>query len=414
MPPFEHNQGRAEAALEVSSAGGSLSLLAVSERRSPAQEARELLAPGASAVCTRAAVLGLTGRLHTDFRSIERTLTSIDSPLGSQFKTRLADMRGAGWRFECTSEAKLGGAGGMYVPGSREVLYTKPSIIPYMLGLTGEHPSASAVSIVAHELGHHDGIVTHPENAVSGRAQQRTLAFRTLATETNAIVAQIQVEHALKSDVYCGPRRSALLTNTLGGQIYHDWYKSVPALGSVTEAEANTFVKDYIRNRWGPEILDSRTGLLKPLSLDPGGVPFVGEPLPADAEAIAGRDAYLRNRVEVGSESRMLKFSRFCQSTVGSSAIHGVKILGAVGAFSMANSIHSGFNESVGTGCGETARAGIGLGGFEVGTLAGRTMLSNRFAPPVGKILLAGFVGAYVADRALGSRVFERVQRLMD
>ncbi|MBX9690998.1 MAG: hypothetical protein K2Z81_01340, partial [Cyanobacteria bacterium] len=368
MPPIENNIAYGESRVETPLTGSSLSLLAVSSHKSFSEEAKETLGPGASAVCTRAAVLGLTGRLHTSFSSIERTLNAIDSPLGSQFSNRLADMRSNGWRFERVAPRDIGNAGGMYLPESRELLYTRPSSIPYILGLTSEHPSASATSIVAHELGHHDGIRSHPESRLSGTSQLRTMAYRTLASETNAIVAQIQVEGALKADVFSGPYRSALLNNTLGGQIFRDWSRSVPAFQSISEAEANTFVNDYIRNRWGPEIVDARTGNLRFLSLEPGGAPFEGEPLPQDAELASRADDYRSRRVEANSENRLLRLSRACQSRIGSSAIHGLKVTGALGACVMANSIYSGFNESVGSGFGETARAGVGFAGFELGT----------------------------------------------
>ncbi len=186
----------------------------------------------------------------------------------------------------------------------------------------------------------------------------------------------------------------ALKSQKLGAFIHENWYRTYGDLKHVTSTEATAFVNEYIAERWG-EPLDGKDRV-KPFSLNPTPQQALAESTkydPLRLEALAAD--YKAERVLDGSQTERYKFVRACQTGLGSSAVHGLKIFGTLGLASAVHSVKYSFKESTGEGIGQLAHVGIGFGGFEAGTTLARCGASS----PIGRALLFGFIGAYAADQ---------------
>ncbi|MBY0548343.1 MAG: hypothetical protein K2W95_13690 [Candidatus Obscuribacterales bacterium] len=362
------------------------------------KEFASLFEPGAGALTTRLAYLGLRGDLHTTPGRITREFAALRSPMGVQLADRVAEMKADGWRVWET--ARNGSSAGLYDPGTREITYRRPiSIVPYILGASSEHPRQALVPLVAHEVGHHDALKHFPESFLKGQSTERIAAFRSLAYETNALMTEAHVDQ-VRGTAYSAEVIESVKSQKLGAYIHEKWYRTYDALKQISKAEATTFVNEYIAERWG-EPLDG-TGRVKPFSLNPTPLQALAEstrydPLRLEALTID----YKAERMLDGSQTERYRFMRACQTGLGSTAVHGLKIFGTLGLAGAVHSVKYSFNESTGEGVGQLAHVGIGFGGFEAGTLLARCGSSA----PIGRALIFGFIGAYTADQLVGKHV---------
>jgi hypothetical protein len=397
---------------------GNLNLLSLS-KKSEWQQVQELVGPGISALSTRLAYLGLRGDLHTDVFRLQREIAAIKTPLSAELVDRMGTARSNGWliREATTTELRGTEAGlydrteaGLYDPFAREILYSRKgtSMLAYVTGATTDHPRNAMVSVLSHEVGHTEGLKHFPLRFLEGQSTERVSAFRLLAEETNAFMAEMHVEQTRGKIIYTEQYTEALRNGELGARIYKNYYYQTPVLKSIASTEAKEFVNEYIAERWGNP-LDSQ-GKVKSYSLNPT-PEQIAESKRFDPERLKAMESdYIAERTEAGSESFRTRFARACQTRLGSATIHGAKVVGTVGACVAAHSVRKGFNQSFSSGLAESARVGVGLGGFELG--AGFARLG--YTTSAGKALLFGFIGAAIADRAIGAPVHNLIHRVLD
>jgi hypothetical protein len=392
-----------------------------SERKSPepislGEGLLSLAGSTSSAIATRAAVLAATGKLDSSMVRIERTLGSMPSSMGPQFVERIAEMRGQGWQIGAVPRSILSpGAGAEMAIDTRMLGYPKMPKVDYILGL-GPNPYPELVSRVAHELGHFDGIKTPPDLQTFSPAESRIVAFRRLASETNAILGQVHVENTFKWNADSAPMMEAMRSRNLGGYIHRQWKEAYPSFSSISETEAKTFVNGYVEARFKTSPINAVTGEVRAFDLKKA-IPaeFFKEPLPVDgaiAEMLKG-DAYKAQRELCGltESSRASKF--FAETRGGTFLAEAGKTLGVLGALAAINEMRFGFHKSAGHGVGAAGQIALGYGGFELGTLVGRILISATPARPL-KILAAGMAGAFVADQLIGKPVNSALQQTID
>ncbi len=151
------------------------------------------LTPGVSALSTRIAMLGLSGDLHIDFGRLTIEISRAQTPLSSELVNRIEIMKADSWRFWEIPHNDLGDLG-QYDAKAREVLVARDrSIAGYVLGATKEHPRESMVAVLSHEVAHNEGLRHFPSRFISGQTPERLDAFRLLAHETNAMMAEMHI-----------------------------------------------------------------------------------------------------------------------------------------------------------------------------------------------------------------------------
>src|SRR5207237_5493189 len=105
------------------------------------------------------------------------------------------------------------------------------------------------------------------------------LANRLLATETRAIITQLHVGDAI-GDTHLSNEglKVALRSGDLGGAIHDGWRNASDIYGpfnTITRKEATTFVNGYIESTFGKDLLDPKTGKIRPFNIDAGLEPQV-------------------------------------------------------------------------------------------------------------------------------------------
>lgn len=368
-------------------------------------EVLDAIQPGTAALSTRVASLAVQGKLHTDFNGLVSEIQRTGTPLSQQLVDRVDTMKSEGWRFWQIAYDKLEDAG-LYDARAREVLVAREQcMIRYILGASGENPRTSLVGVLTHEIAHNEGLKHFPSTFLADASPTRVDAFRILAHETNAMMAEMHVETNRGQIVICREYLEALKANRLGSQIHTNYLANNPELESITNDEAKRFVNQYIKERWG-EPLDWE-GRVKSYNLQPP-TTALAESKSFDPPGLQDHNADFREeRLEAGSETRRFRLSRFLQAPIASGTIHGIKILGAVGTSAAVHSIRSSFiNEGLGSALGETTRIGAGYGGFELGTAWARC----GQAAGLRKALLFGFVGAYAAEHLVGNPLKDAIK----
>lgn len=380
--------------------------------------------PGVSALATRGLVLGLSGRLHYNLDDVARVLSKMDSPMAPQFADRLVEMKKDGWRFDAVSKNRwqLSPAGLVNQPTEtlgtlnkevRVLTFEKPGLMKYWLGVE-PHPLKGVASIVAHEMAHKDGILSFSENqlAKGDPAELRTKALRTLASETNASLAEIHVAGALRDTRLAQPLMEAAKTGDLGGYIWETYQSE--SMKQLTRPEAKDFVNKWIHEQYGPDTVDSKNGHVKAFDLNKSRI-FIGQTLAYDAEfggRLSSPNAYLFYRdANAATRFQPLGLPSMSETRTGGRLMEGTKILGSLGAFTAASDVMSSFAQSKGAGFGRLAGVGTGLAGFELGACLAR---ASCLAPKPLRILGAGFVAAFAADHTIGVTVESKVKRLID
>ncbi|MBY0548306.1 MAG: hypothetical protein K2W95_13505 [Candidatus Obscuribacterales bacterium] len=368
------------------------------------EAASKALNPGVSALSTRIAALGLAGDLHIDFGRLITEISRVRTPLSTELVNRIETMKADNWRFWEIPLKDLG-ARGQYDARAREVLVARDrSIAGYVLGATNEHPRESMVAVLSHEVAHNEGLKHLPDRFLNGQTPERLDAFRLLAHETNAMMAEMHIEQNRHRITISDGYHLALQSGELGAEIRHSYIAMNPELKSITEVEATEFVEEYVGERWG-DPLDA-DGRVKSYSLNPP-TSALAESKVFDPPGLEHHAAdFEKERIEMDSENRRYKIARLCQTGSGAATIHGIKIVGALGAVAAVHAVRNSFNDSFGSGLAEMARMGVGFCGFEAGTALAR--FGN--VAPIRRALVLGFAGAYAAEHSFGTPLYNNIR----
>lgn len=399
----------------------------------------------------RFAYLGLRGKLFVADADWQSALKRA-GPVGEQLIQRLDHLKGKGWTFGSLGLAdpywelkgqgyasriarmtSLGGyhwdvhdgvlANGKFVEDLRglpvkRVTYNRglvslANVLGYGYGTSD--PVKNVATIMAHELGHEDGILReHPGSWKSlSPGEQKNLAMRMLATESRAIVTQLHVAQQLgDSHIQNTLLRSALRSGDLGGVIFDTWGKSggkYDAFAALTRREAAGFVNSYLDETFGKDLINRSTGQIRPFDINAGFGKQIGS-IAGDAELSA---LMAENRPGVPApQSRAGSF--LTETASGRALLRGGQALAAVGVLATVHDLRGAFKESPVAGLARLARVGVDWGGFEAGTavsmMAAERLAMTMPAGRMGKLIpflaiAGGMGGAHAADKYFGTKV---------
>lgn len=343
--------------------------------------------------------------------------------------------------FDRTGRPSRFDSSGLYQLPEKMVFYRPPiSATASILG-AGDRTTA-AVTILAHELGHHDGTLKHKVHPgdTSGNI---AMAQRTLATETRAILGQVHLAQVGGANMARVPHGEgalqALKNGDLGGYIYrnwhnwdsfspkideqlgqhHNWHRRYqlgvnPEFRFITEAEARTFVNNYLQETFGPNLIDE-AGKIRPFDVDAGIGKMNRPAVPQDAttERALGNDYRWSASPAEAEQLKQTELVSRGERNFGR-AVRGLQTLGALGMAGMASDVHRSFRygtPAVGMKIGEV---GLAVGSFELGLVMSRSML-GRVHPYVGLTagLLTGITTSYLAEYSLGDTVRKKIFDLL-
>ncbi len=406
-------------------------------------------------IAGRWAYLGVTGKLHIDSNSWQGALKKA-GPVGEQLLERKIALEGKGWTFgklgfsdpywELKGQGyasriwrltSLGGYhwdvhdGSLHNGKVSEALKGLPvkritynpgvisaaNILGYGYGTSD--PIKNVATIMAHELGHEDGILReHPGDWKSLLPEeQKTMAKRMLATESRAIVTQLHIAQQIgDTHIQNTMLRSSLRGGELGGYIHDTWGKSGGKYGAFSvldRKEAITFVNSYLDETFGKGLINPKTGHVRAFDVNAGFGKQIGS-ITGDVELQS-----LMAENKTGVRPPVSRLGTFAESASGRGLIRGVQGLAAVGVLAMVGDLRGAFKEGPAAGIGKVARIGTDWVGFEAGT-AVSVMAAERVAMmlPAGRFakvlpivaLAGGFGGSYVADKYFGTKVEQAVR----
>jgi len=395
----------------------------------------------------RVTYLGTTGKLFIEDSAWKGQLAGA-GPVGRQLLERMSALEARGWSignlsmqdpfWKLTGKGLLGRSlrklslGGYHwdwdmqrdIPVKRIAINEGLVSAAGSMGMTygNTTPAKTMATLMAHELGHEDGIIRDfgaDWKQVASRLtpeEQQILARRMLATETNAIVSQLYVADAIGEHSFTTDRmKAALVRGDLGAFIHSTWGKSggsYGAFGTMSRGEAKQFVNDYLASTYGSELIDPRTGKIREFDLTRGQGHQFGT-ISGD-ETLAARMAETRQGV-TPPDSALGRF--FAESATGRWALRGAGALGALAIIGTVADVGGAFRKSPAAGFGRVGRVGADWAGYEAGSAAGgllgRSLLSVSERTPgfLGAALIigGGYVGAQVLDSYLGGKIEQTV-----
>jgi hypothetical protein len=374
-----------------------------------------ILMPGAVGISARAVHLGLTGQLHIDAGAYRRQFASMESPVAQTLAKRLTELEENGWQI---LKAAPDAHAGLYSPGQRRI-FAQPqgSMLRYMAGLDAS-PIKHTLPIVAHELGHSNGVPIY-RSVLSDVVEQAVMHERSVEGETISMLAethiagQLNVKDHRPYEVNTGVRTAAIKAGTLGEYIGETHFpkQDIEKAGQITNRLIDTV--------YSGSPIDAATGKVRAFDLE-SLYGRVTTALPADNAARMQRQKqdYLRIRADNGPDLRSARdqFLHAGESDTRSMAAHFGKGVLALGALAMVSDIAGAFEESTAAGLGRTAKTGIEWGGYSMGA-----SLANRYVDELAvtrptlatlPVMVLGFIGAYAADKLLGEQAEEKIRGL--
>lgn len=360
-------------------------------------------------------------------------------PVGEQLLQRMGKMEAQGWTFsdlkfndpylklEAPGLFKRAGRmlslGGYHYSSYEDVVLKRITHNSFNVGLGSiggasygrGDPVKHAAVYIAHELSHEDGtLYDYKDWKALPMSEQQTLAKRLLATETRAIVTQLHVAEALgDTHVSNDMLKMALRRRDLGGYI-HDMWKNVSdtygPFKSMDRTQAANFVNQYLDESFGKDLVNPKTGSIRPFDIDAGLGKQVG------ALGIDHEMALKLASTEPGIATKTTAVERFLMETgSGRFLTRGARSAIALGGLVMVADIRGAFNEGPVSGAGRIARVGADWAGFEAGSVLGAAtgrgaaLAFTRSRYPLLAIplttLAGGIIGAHVTDKYVGERL---------
>lgn len=322
------------------------------------------------ALSARLACLGLAGRFHIDNNILEKELLKCGS-LGKQLVSKMTGMLSDKWDigpYKNNLAEMFQMTGGHCDESLRQIRYspTLSKLFGTVVGASIGDPVKFAAGTLAHEISHNDGI---------GGWSDKQL----LKTESRAFFVESAVSQKLK---VLATNAELVGRGDLGSYIYDSYLKKDSS--RMTRREASLFVKDYLHEAFGKELVD-RSGRIKPFALHAG---------LNDFPSLAMEDFA---HVPVKTGGRIALRSILVN---GSAALAGL-----VGIATMAD-LNGAFSESTGKGCGRLVRTAFDYGAMEVGSIlgsliTGKLSITAKYgASLVGTVLVSSY-----ADKTFGLQV---------
>jgi hypothetical protein len=405
------------------------------------QEVWQFLKPEVEGIGARYLYLALTDQIVADNRAVQKALIRANTPVAQQLLERWELMEDQHWRISGSQSSLppgqvMNGAQGLHQIDNRLVIYQQPTRT-WQRVLGGPDPVQEATSILAHELGHHDGHNWHMVNSADAEANV-AMAKRLLSTEARALVSQIHLAQATGADisrVISVPEVvQALRQNDLGGYIYRNWkapfyppdlpqrfanhpnpqwrYTNYPypEFQFINEPEARLHVNQYLTQTFGHDFFDTHTGKVKPININ-AGLGNMNYPLHAGESTRPPFEPRYRWQVEPGS-ARPIEAPFGSGRGLDGTVHRGLHCLAALGMMACVSDVGTKFGESAGAGFGEIGRVGVSWGAFEVSSRLIGATLGRKLPLPLtlGAGLALGALTSHYADRLVGKSLAHNIR----
>lgn len=379
--------------------------------------------PSLAALSARWLIHSANGGADESMSNMRRHLQA-SGPIGEQIISRMDRLQAEGWvieRLHLTDPVlsrlwpnwwqRLGayaakGSGYCSQADRRITAGSAKASLDFLLtGYGCGSPAKLATTVLAHEVSHADGIELGDS---SDSAQRQVFAQRYLSTESRAVLCELKVAqeigaHSFELDL----RRHALRKGDLGGFIYDNW--QYDAFQSLTRQQAKAFVNNYLREHFGEDLVNSRTGSIKSFSLEAGLAP---------STEFTSADSDLLTRLHCGGSAvEPGKFSkiRLDSARIFSSSLHPLAAFACLNSF---GDVSGSFKRSPSEGVGRLGRLSCDWFGYELGSsvssAAARSLLSvlpkslGRCAGPV-----IGLGGALFFSQVIDTAVGKNLEGLI-
>ncbi len=385
------------------------------------ESAADLLSPGLAGVSARVATLGAKGELHLDVGGMKRQLGQIDSPVAKELVKRIDNMQSEGWQFlKAAPEAHAG----IYQQNMRRVFFQQQgSMLSHALG-ADLNPIKQTTPILAHEVAHHNGVLFYGTEGFSQR-DQAIMNLRKIEAETTSMLSETHIADKLGVkdnrpwNVSTEARRAAIQSGELGQYII-DTHGSKYFKVSPDPQWVKTHVNDFIDTTYGGNMIDKATGKVRAFDLNAGyGRNIAALEFDKDAKFAWRAHDFVGERIkypDADLRSELGKTIRAGESKSMSQAAHISKGLAGFGFLLAVNDIPGAFENGMGSGVGRLAKVGVDFAGYSAGASAANSLMAKAgdlalHYPKFGTaaVLIAGFAGAYLADKAIGKNVEKAV-----
>lgn len=183
---------------------------------------------------------------------------------GKQLVERIGNMQSDGWIFESVKSV----SDVAYHADAKMITFWHNPVedLSYAVGVPIENPTRVGAAWLAHEVGHHDGIILydlpprHPAETVMGK--------RALLSEARAYMCEAFVSQCLGvQPLETSARAAALASSDLGGNVFETHY--YPSWDALSRSDAVTAVSRHLQAYY-PEPLVSLHGKLLPFDINAG------------------------------------------------------------------------------------------------------------------------------------------------
>ncbi len=396
--------------------------------------------PAAEGLAVRATYLALSDNIVLDNIAVQKALTKVDSPVAQQLLQRWNLMEDQGWTISRRPSLHVN-FGASYIRDKKQIAYcTQTSFVEHLFA--GPSRVKEAVGQVSHELSHHDGHNWYP--IASGNADENIgMAKRILATEARACIVDAHISQAFgKIQSRTGHTLQtidALKKGNLGQYIYETWPNwndnfastdklyanhpnpqfryinlTYPEFRFLTAEQARDHVNQYIKTTFGDDIIDHKTGKIRPIDIN-AGIGEMNAPLyEGDPRRLPFGDGY---RWQAAADAPPIKAPFADSFDRGLGKTHrALYALGTVAALTQVSDVHGAFHKSYGSGMGRIGKVAANFTAFELGMRASNLIVGRNVRPLRGLACAigAGIVSAHVVDSLYADKLEDSARNYFD
>ncbi len=346
-----------------------------------------------SALLARAGFLASIGEFQTDKQSVLQKLA--ESQHGRQLTDEVARFESAGGkvvRESLTNWNQSGNAwkdlvnwsGDLASNNGRSITYRR-NLIDSTLDFARNNgpvgPRSASARLLAHEIGHLDGILGNWGVAASGVnhprvTNQKWIAAWHIREESDAIISELKWQQTIGRAVSDGAAiQSHLAKGTLGSTIQKHW--TYPAMRYLSAVEADTIANTHIQAVFG-NIIDHKGA--------------IGSYSP---EYVRMRNSEIYKMGRPLSPLKTLGEVPGTNLKLGLAVGRAAQVVGVVGAAYMLTDVYDSFKRGPAEGMESILKIGADWGGWEYGV--GLALKSTSKRSPIACVI-GGIVGSSVAD----------------